>query len=300
MSSASALQGSPQGNVYGAQRQPPGYSRDRSQRASTSSPLSSHDYRPSTKVEQEQTRHSGYAETYQSNATPSPQARYATHHVYTSSPSPLARRSESRQSESRQSESRQSESRQSNYSQTSTLSSFSRNNDRLPAPESVHSSSDSHASHSRATTPKPRDFQDNGDSSFTSSEDEEEHSTTPRSEMKRWTPSNVGARGNARYSSEPPPESSSMTPVRQGTYRTSHRPLDDCGGYDLDSGGKVEAWRGAGETGQNGGSSRRRSALPAEFTNHVVSPDKGTLATFSLILTPSDKSAEVTHVDVSL
>lgn len=91
-----------------------------------------------------------------------------------------------------------------------------------------------------------------------------------------------------------------MTPVRQGTYPTSHRPLDDGGGYDLDSGGKVEAWRGAGETGQSGGSSRRRSALPAEFTNHVVSPDKGTPATFSLILTPSDKSAEVTHVDVSL
>ncbi|KAJ9096866.1 hypothetical protein QFC20_006334 [Naganishia adeliensis] len=192
----------------------------------------------------------------ESNATPSPQARYATHHAYTSSPSPLARRSESRQS---------------NHSQTSTLSSFSRNDDRLPAPRSVQSSSgDPYASRSRATTPKPRDFQDAGDSSFTSSEDEDEHSMTPRSEMKRWTPSNVGAHGNARYSSEPPPETSSMTPVRQGTYRASHRPLDNGRGYDLESGGKVEAWRGAGETGESGGSGRRRSALPAEFINHVI------------------------------
>lgn len=259
--------------MYDGQRQSPGYSRDRSQRASTSSPLSSQDYRTSTMHDNGQMRHFENAQKYSTNATPSPQARYASHHAYTSSPSPLARRSESRQS---------------NHSQASTLSSFSRSNDRHPASESLHSvsSEDPYASHSRATTPKPRDFQDTGDSSFTSSEDEDEQSTTPRSEMKRWTPSNVGARGNARYSSEPPPEMAAMTPIRQSTYRTGRREMPQTAGYDVESGEKVESWRGAGETLELGSSGRRRSALPAEFTNHVVGPGTGRRPVSSLTSIP--------------
>ncbi|KAJ9113963.1 hypothetical protein QFC19_000159 [Naganishia cerealis] len=214
-------------------------------------------------------------------ATPSPQARYGP--GYTSSPSPLARRSESRQSLYSQPPASVSHHHYLERSQSRQSASES-----SAAPSLFHHGSENR-SHSRATTPKPGDFHDMGGEAFASSEDDDddddEQSTTPRSEMKRWKPSAMMARNDVgdrytRYSSEPPLDSRPSTVVPRAaaermTRRLSHGLIDTA--ENLEPGAKVEMWRNAREVANRGAEGgeftrRDRAALPTEFRKDVTTP----------------------------
>lgn len=177
-------------------------------------------------------------------ATPSPQNRYgpaaaAAYSAYTSSPSPLARRSESRQSLYPPSSSSAAAAAPASSVPYQT-NQLQRSKSRQSASSSLSSSSSSvfddprdQRPRSRATTPRPGDFhgvvaadeEETRDGSFTSFEDDheekedDEQSTTPRSELKRWRPSAASASirhtnqnhhhsdansRSTRYASEPP------------------------------------------------------------------------------------------------
>ncbi|KAJ9101830.1 hypothetical protein QFC21_003170 [Naganishia friedmannii] len=249
-----------------------------------------------------------------STATPSPQNRYGPTGSYTayttSSPSPLARRSESRQSlypltgtadSSVSDRLKRSQSRQSTSSASSS---------------SVFDDPSDHRARSRATTPRPGDFhaaaaheQEEGDGSFASNnnvddDDNEDagyddgQSITPRSELKRWKPSALATSNNndynrsMRYASEPPslPDSRASIGNRSGgggvvvDQRTSRRLSLSHGltrgngeeDLELEPEEKVEMWRTGRESRNRGVGNgeivaRSRAALPSDFRNDFVS-----------------------------
>ncbi|KAJ9116914.1 hypothetical protein QFC22_004571 [Naganishia vaughanmartiniae] len=271
----------------------PSTSRNTFTRGSPLSQAQTTNHRPSSRASTTDHVHSAI--------TPSPQTRYgpsaSSHAAYTtSSPSPLARRSESRQSlysasaaaprPSVSHQLRRSQSRQSASSSSAPSLVFNDPRDQRTV------------EHSRATTPRPGDFHtaaanadyDNthhpgtrADFAFSDDsgddddyEQEEEQSTTPRSELKRWRPSVVSATGNTfdkstRYASEPPacPDDRASTSIgghaggaaeRVRRSSLSYPPIVRNGqedyGVELEPEDKVEMWR-----------SGPRAALPTEFRN---------------------------------
>lgn len=123
-------------------------------------------------------------------------------------------------------------------------------------------------------------------------EEEEEHATTPRKDLKRWRPSASATTRtydrSTRYASEPPsmPDSHVSLDIHTGrgverTRRSSQGLVRHEGDLDLEPKEKIEMWRSGRESSINNRAgataesrkmlSRTRAALPSEFRNDFVS-----------------------------